>query len=87
MPYVPDWSTRAARQYLFWQKHEPRVAGKIDELMDAVELDPFSGIGKPKYLNGYWSRRITEKHRLFYKVIDGKVLVLSCYGHEVGDID
>jgi len=80
----PEWSKQADRQYRFWQQHEPRIADRIDELLDSVIADPFSGIGKPKYLNGYWSRRITQGHRLFYKVAKGGVLIVSCYGHDLG---
>ena len=58
------------------QRHDPRVAEKIDELMEAVKLDPFHGIGKPKHLSGFWSRRITEEHRLLYEVVGDQVNVL-----------
>jgi len=81
MPYAVEWIPQARRQYLYWQRHEPRVAEKIDELMEAVKLDPFHGIGKPKHLSGFWSRRITEEHRLLYEVVGDQVNVLGCYGH------
>jgi Txe/YoeB family toxin of Txe-Axe toxin-antitoxin module len=32
-------------------------------------------------LRGYWSRRITDEHRLVYKVTDGAVFVASCKYH------
>jgi len=86
VPSEPEWSRRADRQYRFWQKHEPRVADKIDELVEAIKADPFSGIGKPKYLNGFWSRRITEEHRLAYAVEAGRVFILSCLGHDLGEM-
>ena len=39
--------------------------------------DPFNGIGKPellKYLGpGVWSRRLTEEHRLVYRVTDDRI--------------
>ena len=47
--------------------------------------DPFNGIGKPEALKGdlegCWSRRITQKHRLIYMVEDDIITFISCYGH------
>ena len=40
--------------------------------MAAVHTDPFVGIGKPEPLRfelaGCWSRRITQEHRMVYRV-------------------
>ncbi len=53
------------------------VALRILELMEAVLRDPFTGIGKPEPLKyvfaGCWSRRITQEHRLVYRVSAGRV--------------
>jgi toxin YoeB len=42
------------------------------ELVEALRRDPFAGIGKPEPLRllgaGVWSRRITQEHRLVYRV-------------------
>ncbi len=46
---------------------------------------PFEGIGKPEALKydyaGYWSRRITDEHRLVYKVEDAFIRIVSCKSH------
>ena len=48
---------------------------------------PTKGIGKPEKLKHYdiatWSRRITDKHRLIYRIQDDKivVIVLAFWGH------
>jgi len=85
MPYTARLKPRAEKHYWAWQKHEPRVADKIDELLEAIEEDPYHGIGKPEQLRGmlrgYWSRRITEQHRLIYKVEGKDVFVFSCHCH------
>ena len=64
------------------------AAGKgkiINRLVQAIESDPFRGIGKPEPLRhelaGYWSRRITEEHRLVYKVAGKTAHIISCRYH------
>ena len=60
-----------------WVRTERKTALKIFDLVEAVSRDPFSGIGKPEPLkslgSGVWSRRITQEHRLVYKVADDRV--------------
>jgi len=55
------------------------------ELVEAVLRDPFEGIGKPeplKYLGpGFWSRRLTDEHRLVYRVLDERVDFLQARYH------
>jgi len=64
-----------------WVRHEPRTAKRLLELMRAILLDPFSGIGKPeplKYLgSGVWSRRITQEHRCVYLVQQQRIEFLQ----------
>lgn len=61
----------------FWVKNERAVAVRVLDLADAVMGDPFEGPGKPeplKYvLGGCWSRRVTQEHRLVYRVTDEAV--------------
>jgi len=56
----------------YWVQTDRNTALRVLELIEAVLRDPFSGVGKPeplKYvLAGCWSRRITQEHRLVYKV-------------------
>ena len=55
-----------------WVETDRKTALRILELVEAVVRDPFTGIGRPeplKYvLAGCWSRRITQEHRLVYRV-------------------
>jgi toxin YoeB len=85
MPYEDDWTPKAAKQYEHWAKHDRRVADKIDDLVAAAKVDPFSGIGHPKKLghdlSGFYRRTITEEHRLVYKVAGGRILIVRCHGH------
>ena len=68
-----------------WAKTDKKVLKKIFTLIKDIQRNPFSGMGKPeplKYeLQGYWSRRITEKHRLVYRVEGELLIILSCKYH------
>ena len=66
------FSERAWEDYLYWQGQDRKTLTRINHLIREVQRDPFAGIGKPEplkhALSGYWSRRITDEHRLVYKV-------------------
>ncbi len=68
-----------------WSRENRKIYSRITELIKDVGRNPFSGIGKPeplKYeLKGLWSRRITDEHRLVYKVGDDEILIYSCKFH------
>jgi toxin YoeB len=61
------------------------VALRIFDLVEATVRQPFAGIGKPeplKYiLAGCWSRRITQEHRLVYRVSGKYVYFLQARYH------
>ena len=69
----------------FWVKNERGVAVRVLDLVEAVMRDPFQGPGKPeplKYvLDGCWSRRVTQEHRLVYRVTDETVDFLQARYH------
>lgn len=71
--------------YTEWLKEDKKVLKKINDLIDNINRSPFEGLGKPEplknELSGYWSRRITEKHRLIYKVYEGKIYIIGFKGH------
>jgi toxin YoeB len=70
-----------------WISDNKRIALKIMDLVDAVERNPYEGIGKPEPLKhqfaGLWSRRIDQEHRLVYQVAEESVMFLSCKGHYI----
>ena len=53
-------------------------------ILDAAR-NPFGGIGKPEplkeNLTGYWSKRLTEEHRIVYKVTETSIFILKCKHH------
>ncbi|MGX5854654.1 Txe/YoeB family addiction module toxin [Dyadobacter jiangsuensis] len=69
-----------------WAKVEPKLVKKVFELIADIHKHPFEGLGKPEGLKhqfkGYWSRRITDEHRLIYKVLtSGEIHMMSVHGH------
>ncbi|HCM1953349.1 TPA: Txe/YoeB family addiction module toxin [Salmonella enterica subsp. salamae serovar 9,46:z4,z24:z39:z42] len=79
------WSEEAWEDYLYWQETDKRMVKKINELVKDIRRTPFEGKGKPeplKYnLSGFWSRRITEEHRLVYALTDDALLIAACRYH------
>jgi toxin YoeB len=71
--------------YYEWIMQDKKVAKKIMALIKDISRSPYDGIGRPeplKYeLSGYWSREITEEHRLVYKVENETIEILSCKYH------
>jgi toxin YoeB len=53
-------------------KKNIKIQNRINNLLENIRSEPFTGIGKPeplKYeLTGLWSRRINKEHRLIYRV-------------------
>ncbi|MHC5938443.1 Txe/YoeB family addiction module toxin [Nostoc sp.] len=68
-----------------WATEDKKIFKKILKLIRDIQRDPFAGIGKPeplKYeLQGYWSRQITDEHRLVYKMEEDLLIILSCKYH------
>jgi len=71
----------AIEDIYFFGKNDLKLLKKISELMNAIAKEPFTGIGKPEPLRGdlqgYWSRRINDEHRLIYKVTNDSVAIAS----------
>ncbi len=80
-----SFDPEAFEQYSDWAKADKKLFERIRRLIIDTARDPFLGIGKPEplrgSLRGYWSRRITDEHRLVYKVTDSHITILSCKFH------
>ena len=61
----------------YWVKTDRSIALRLLDLVEAIMRDPFEGVGKPEplryVLEGCWSRRNTQEHRLVYRVADGPI--------------
>jgi len=76
----------AWNEYTAWQTEDKRTIKKINILVKDIIRNGNTGIGRPEPLtgdlSGYWSRKIDEKNRLTYKILEnGNVLVAHCKGH------
>jgi toxin YoeB len=81
-----NFSPEALSDIAFWKNSGNKAVQKrITALLQDIKEHPFRGMGKPealKYnLSGYWSRRITNEHRLVYKVNNNQIMVISCRFH------
>jgi toxin YoeB len=72
-------------QYRLWEDVDKKIKKKLDKLLKECQRTPYAGTGKPEplkhKLSGWWSRHITEEHRLVYKVEDDVLYIKSCKGH------
>lgn len=68
-----------------WVKTDRPVAVRVLDLVEAVMRDPFQGVGKPEalryVLEGCWSRRITQEHRLVYRIAGDRIDFLQARYH------
>jgi toxin YoeB len=66
------FAEEAWEDYLYWQKQDRKMVERINKLIRETQREPFSGVGKPEplrhALSGFWSRRITNEHRMVYRV-------------------
>ena len=69
-----SFEANAWEDYLYWQKTDKKILKKIHQLILDIQRNPYFGIGKPEplkfQLSGFWSRRITDEHRLVYFIKD-----------------
>jgi len=79
------FDAEAFGNYLEWKDSDDAIFYKINSLIVEISRDPFKGRGKPEPLKGNFrgclSRRITQEHRLVYKVEENLISILSCSGH------
>jgi toxin YoeB len=79
------WDRHAWEDCRWWQSEDRRVLRRITTLIKDVIRNGNEGIGKPEPLKddvaGYWSRRITDEHRLVYKVTETDVRIAACRYH------
>jgi toxin YoeB len=77
------FTNNAWEDFEYWIETDTSIVVKIKELLVSIRQTPFKGLGKPEPLKhglkGYWSRRITQEHRLVYKVSGKKGVDQTCF--------
>ena len=87
MTYTLYFTEEAKNDLAGLKKNEPTAFNKAKALLIELQQHPRTGAGKPKPpgygYKGFFSRRITKKHRLVYSINDEKVtvLVVTASGH------
>ncbi len=72
--------------YCDWAIYNKNIFKRTFEVIRDIRRNPFDGIGKPEALKhnlkGCWSRRITDEHRIVYKIVEnGDIFIISVKGH------
>lgn len=80
-----QFSSRGWEDYVYWQQFDKKILKRINELLKEISRNPYEGTGKPEplkhALSGFWSRRITDEHRLVYRVESDVVKVAQARYH------
>ena len=75
----------AWEDYTWWQETDRKLCKRLNRIIKDIRRSPFEGIAKPEPLkgtySGFWSRRLTEEHRIIYRVRDDAVEIVACRGH------
>ena len=85
------WYDTAWEQYLWWEETDRKSFEKINNLVKDIERgyaagdNILNGIGDPELLKGnmqgFISRIINHRDRLIYRIRDGVLEIVACYGH------
>ena len=79
------FTEQAWNDYLYWQTQDKKTLRRINQLLQDISRNGYTGIGKPEPLkndlSGYWSRRIDDVNRLVYRILGDTIEVLQCRGH------
>jgi len=87
MAYTIDYTALAVKGLTQLGQSDPKAYEKAQILIEELKSHPKTGTGHPEPLKGQpegrWSRRISKKHRLVYRIFEDAVLVLvlRAYGH------
>jgi toxin YoeB len=76
------WDEYAWADYVWWQAQDRKILKRSNTLITDIQRNGNEGIGKPEPLKqGYWSRRITDEHRLVYKIAADEIRIAACRYH------
>ena len=79
------FSENSWKEYLYWQRTDKKILKRINLLIRDIQRMLYQGIGKPEplkhSLSVYWSRRITDEHRIVYKAENSAILIAQLRYH------
>jgi len=82
---IISFSEQAWLDYNQWAAQDKNLFKRLQRLIQETLRDPYSGIGKPEplksNLQGYWSKRINDEHRLVYRYEDDNLIIIACRFH------
>ena len=80
-----SFTDKAWQDYCYWQSQDKKTLKRINLLLQDINRNNFTGIGKPEplknELSGYWSRRIDDTNRLVYRISNEQIEIIQCKGH------
>jgi toxin YoeB len=85
--YSIEYTEQALIDIAKLKKDEPKAYQKVNVFIEELKIHPKTGTGHPEPLKGKpegrWSRQISKKHRLVYRIFETEVYidVLTAYGH------
>jgi toxin YoeB len=82
---IVSFESKAFDDFDRWAVEDKKIYQRIVALIKDICRSPYQGLGKPeplKYqLQGYWSRRIDDEHRMVYKIESDRLIIISCKYH------
>ncbi|WP_319414713.1 Txe/YoeB family addiction module toxin [Marispirochaeta aestuarii] len=80
-----SFTDSAWADYIYWQENDKKLLKRINNLIKEISRTPYEGTGKPEplkfQLQGCWSRRINQEHRLVYEIVSEELRIISCRFH------
>ncbi|MDN3269951.1 Txe/YoeB family addiction module toxin [Streptomyces sp. MA15] len=71
--------------YTSWLRNDRKTLARINQLVEEVKRDPFTGIGRPELIEyrlpGAWPRRTDDEHHLVHLVTDKGIVILAARCH------
>lgn len=79
------WQDDAWDDYLYWQKQDKKFLKRINQILKDIDRNAYDGIGKPEplkeNLSGWWSRKIDDKNRIVYRILNNQIEIIQCGSH------
>ena len=79
------FTDRAWNDYLYWQAQDKKTLRRVNTLINDIKRNGYEGIGKPESLtgclSGFWSRRIDDKNRIVYRIVDDVIEFVALRKH------